>query len=44
MNNTPFSEQILHHTEETDREKRNACRLAMIVLIVVVIFFIVFSL
>ena len=44
MNNTAFSEQNLHHTEETDREKRNACRLAMVVLIVLVIFLIVFSL
>jgi hypothetical protein len=44
MNNTAFSEQNLYHAEETDRDKRNTCRLAMIVLIVVVIFFIVFSL
>jgi hypothetical protein len=43
MNNTAFSEQNLYHTE-TDREKRNACRLAMVILIVVVIFLIVFSL
>ena len=44
MNNTAFSEQNLYHVEETDREKRNTCRLAMVVLIVIVIFLIVFSL
>jgi len=43
MNNTTFSGQNLYHTE-TDRDKRNAFRLAMVVLIVVVIFLIVFSL
>jgi hypothetical protein len=44
MSNTIFSEQNLYHVEETPREKRNTCRLAMVVLIVVVIFLIVFSL
>ena len=44
MNNTAFSEQNLYHVEETTREKKNTFRLAIVVVIGVVIFLIVFSL
>ena len=44
MSTTVFSEQNLYHVEENPREKKNTFRLAIVVLIVVVIFLIVFSL